>query len=337
VRLANPEFLWALLALPAIAVLIWWTHYQKIKTMKRIVDSGLWSKMLPEYSAVRGMIRSALWLLAFLFLIFAIVDPQIGTRTQKVQRKGVDIIVALDVSRSMLAQDIPPSRMQKAKYQIRQMIEMFQGDRVGLIAFAGLAHPQCPLTVDYAAAVLFLRQMDAQLIPVQGTAIGDAIRLAGKMFKSEEKKYKVLILFSDGEDLETEPLDAARDLAEKGVIIHAVGVGTTQGGPIPYKSGVQTRFKKDKSGAVVITKLADDTLREIAQIGDGLYINVDSGTSGLEKIYKEINSMQKKDLGEREFSEYEDRFQGFALMALLLLVLWELISRSGRKQRREST
>jgi len=205
---------------------------------------------------------------------------------------------------------------------------MLEGDRVGLIAFAGISHPQCPLTIDYAAANLFLRQIDTGLIPVQGTAIGDAIRLAKKMFKSEEKKYKVLIIFSDGEDMESEPLAAAKEAAREGVVIHSVGIGTTQGAPIP--TGTKS-FKKDKSGTVVISKLFDATLREIAIAGNGKFINVDSGTAGLESIYEAVKGMQKKDLGSREFSDYEDRFQGFALFALILFIFSDFIPERSKK------
>jgi Ca-activated chloride channel family protein len=325
-RLANPEFLWLLLLIPLGALFYWFTHYRKISLMKKLVDRNLWSKIYNGYSPTRGWIRALLWFTALFFLIAAVIDPQIGTKTRKLKRKGVDIVVALDVSRSMLATDIPPSRLKKAKYLIQEMIEMLQGDRIGLIAFAGIAHPQCPLTIDYAAASLFLRQSDIGLMPVQGTAIGDAIRIAEKMFKTEEKKYKVLIIFSDGEDLETNPVEAAKEAAEKGIVIYTVGVGTPQGGPIPLKKNGQIAFKKDKSGKIVVTRLSDATLREIADIGNGIYINVDSGRAGLERIYKAISEMQKKDLGERVFSDYEDRFQGFALMALLFLIIFELIA-----------
>lgn len=321
-RLANPQYLWLLILLPVLALFLWWAHRRKLKAMRELIGESLWGSIFPGYNSFRNAIKNFLWLTGILFLIVAIVDPQIGTRTEKIKRKGVDVIVALDVSLSMQAEDIPPSRLEKAKYQIQKLISMMEGDRVGLIAFSGMAHPQCPLTLDYAAANLFLRQMDTDIIPVQGTAIGDAIRTAQKMFKSDEKKYKVLIIFSDGEDLESDPLSAARDAAKSGVIIHAVGVGTPSGGPIPIG---KNSFKKDKQGKIVITRLSDMTLRGIAGVGDGLYVNVDSGTAGLEKIYDAVRNMQKKDLGSREFSDYEDRFQGFALIALLLFLVAELI------------
>ena len=321
-RLANPEFLWFLLLVPVLIIFIWWTHKLKLKAMRQMVGNELWPVMFAGYKSKRGVFKNILWIAGLLFLIFALVDPQIGTKTEEVKRKGVDIVVALDVSLSMKANDIPPSRLAKAKYQVQKLIEMLEGDRIGLISFAGMAHPQCPLTIDYAAATLFLRQMDPDLLPVQGTAIGDAIKLANKMFNSEEKKFKVLIVFSDGEDLESDPLKAAKEAAAEGTVIHTIGVGTLQGAPIPL--GTKS-FKKDKSGKVVITKLSDNTLRELAIIGNGKYVSVDSGTAGLESIYDAVRKMQEKDLGAREFSDYEDRFQGFALFALFLFIGAELI------------
>jgi Ca-activated chloride channel family protein len=321
IKYANPEYAWLFLLVPVVALMIWLTHRRKLRMMQLLVgNTSLHQHLFRGYSSALNRWRYFLLLAALFFLVIAMVNPQIGTRTEQIKRKGVDVIVALDVSASMATRDLVPSRLDKAKYQVQSFIDLLQGDRIGLIAFAGLAHPQCPLTVDYAAAQLFLRQTTMEMMPVQGTAIGDAIRLAMKMFQSEEKKYKVLLIISDGEDLETDPLEAAIEAAEKGIIIHSVGVGTTRGAPVPVKSGSNT-LKKDKSGQIVVSKLIDKTLLEIADKTGGIYVNVQSGISGLEKIYAEISNMQKREFAGREFSEYEDRYQGFLLIAIVFLLI----------------
>jgi Ca-activated chloride channel family protein len=245
---------------------------------------------------------------------------------EEVKREGVDIIVALDVSLSMQAEDIAPNRLEKAKHEISKLIDILQGDRIGLVAFAGMAHVQCPLTLDYSAAKLFLRMMDTDLIPRPGTAIGEAIKTSVKAFKQTERKHKVLILITDGEDHETEPVKEAEKAAEEGIRIFTIGLGSSQSVPIPLydRFGNQVGFKKDRNGDVVTTKLDVTTLQKIAYTTDGKYYISTAGEAELEEIYDEINAMEKKELTSRQFTQYESRFQIFLLLDLFLL-LFEII------------
>jgi Ca-activated chloride channel family protein len=226
--------------------------------------------------------------------------------------------------------------LEKAKHEVAKLIDMLQGDRIGLIAFAGIAHVQCPLTLDYSAAKLFLTMMDTHLIPVPGTAIGDAIARAMKSFNVKEHKYKVLILITDGEDHDTDPIKRAEEAAKEGIIIYTVGLGSQQGVPIPLydANGNPAGFKKDRNGNVVTTKLDVTTLQKIAYLTNGKYYISSSGETELKEIYKDIGKLEKKQLSSRKFSQYEDRFQVFILIALALLLIETFLPvRSKRKLR----
>jgi Ca-activated chloride channel family protein len=257
----------------------------------------------------------------------ALANPQIGTKLEEVTRQGVDIIIAVDVSKSMLAEDITPNRLEKAKHAIGRFLDLLEGDRIGLVAFAGMAHVQCPLTLDYSAAKLFLSVIDPALIPQPGTAIGEAIKSATKAFNAQERKHKVLILITDGEDHEADPLEATKEAGQQGVIIYTVGIGSPQGVPIPEynQAGSQIGFKKDRQGSVVTTKLDIYTLQKIAFETGGKYYLASSSESELDEIYDEITSLEKKELVSKQFSQYEDRFQIFLAIGFLLLVAEILI------------
>lgn len=291
--------------------------------MKRFGHLDMVKRMLPGYSKKRAVWKAILFVLTYVFLVVAMADPQIGTRLEEVKREGVDIIIALDVSLSMKAEDVAPNRLAKAKHEIARMIDILQGDRIGLVAFAGMAHMHCPLTLDYAAAKLFLRMMDTDLIPQPGTAIGSAIQTAIKGFNQKERKHKVLILITDGEDHETEPVKMAEEAAKEGIVIYTIGLGSPQGVPIPVydRYGNPAGFKKDRRGNVVTTKLDVTTLQKIAFITDGKYYISTSGEAELEEIYDEINKIEKKELTSRQFSQYEDRFQIFILISVLLFLI----------------
>jgi Ca-activated chloride channel family protein len=250
------------------------------------------------------------------------------------KREGVDIVIALDCSHSMLAQDFKPSRLEKAKQEMNGLISRMRGDRVGLVAFAGVAFIQCPLTLDYSAAGMFLDIMDENLIPRPGTAVGDAIRTSIAAFNQKERKYKVLILLTDGEDHGSDPLKAAEEAAAEGIRIYTIGIGSVQGEPVPVKNkrGMVTGYKKDREGSVVVSKLDQTTLQKIALTTGGKYYHATSGEMELEKIYSEISKMEKKELEGKLMTQYEDRYQIFIFLAIVCLTIEFLLSeRRGRK------
>jgi Ca-activated chloride channel family protein len=327
------QLLWGIFVL--IAFFVWTVKYKKA-LLKRFGNLEILQKLMRTYSPRRRNIKYILIILSYVFFIIALANPQIGKKLEEFKREGVDIIVAMDVSTSMLAEDIKPNRLEKAKHEVGQLIDILQGDRIGLIAFAGIAHVQCPLTLDYSAAKLFLSIMNPDLIPQPGTAIGDAIRKSIKAFNIEERKHKVLILITDGEDHQSEPLEAAKEAEQEGITIYSVGLGSSQGVPIPIynKSGSQTGFKKDRQGNVVTTKLDVVTLQKIAYETGGKYYLASTGEAELDDIYAEISKMEKKELSSKRFSQYEDRFQIFLLLGMLLIVA-ELLIPDGKRVKRE--
>jgi Ca-activated chloride channel family protein len=335
-KFENPEFLHLLWGVFVLLFFFIWVVKHKNKLVNHFGKMESLQKMMKQYSVRKRNLKFSLLILSYVFFIVAFANPQIGTKLEDVKREGVDIIVALDVSKSMLAEDIKPNRLQKAKHELSQLIDLLQGDRIGLVAFAGIPHVQCPLTLDYSAAKLFLGIIDVDLIPQPGTAIGSAIDASIKAFNSEERKHKVLILITDGEDHETDPLDAAKLAEQHGVKIYAIGIGSQQGVPIPEydRYGRSTGFKKDKQGGVVTTKLDILTLQKIAFQTGGKFYQASSGEAELDEIYKEIAELEKKELVSKQFSQYEDRFQIFLALGLILLIL-EVIIPEKRKIKAE--
>lgn len=322
-KFANPQYLYALWGVLIIIAFFIYVARIREKLLMRFGHMEILKKMMPGYKNSRRIWKAVLTSLVYIFLVIAISGPQIGTRLEEVKREGLDIIVALDVSLSMRAEDIAPNRLEKAKYEINKLIDLLNGDRIGLVAFSGIAHVQSPLTLDYSAARLFLSLMDFDLIPQPGTAIGEAIKAATKAFNQKERKHKVLILITDGEDHESDPVKAAEAAAEEGVIIYTIGLGSPQGVPIPVydKYGNPAGFKKDRSGNVVTTKLDATTLQQIAYATNGKYYISSSGEAELDEIYKEVSKLEKKELKSRQFSLYENRYQIFLALALLLFIV----------------
>jgi len=322
-RFANTYLLYLLWLIPVLILFFYFAFKAKKRAMQRFGNLELLQKLSRNTSRRKQVGKIAVILSAILFMVLALARPQIGTRLEKVKREGVDIIVAMDVSKSMLAEDIPPSRLQKAKHEVENFIDRLQGDRIGLIAFAGVAFTQCPLTLDYGAAKIFLDIMEPDLIPTPGTNLAQAITKATESFEQKERKYKVLILITDGEDHGTGVMKAVDEAEKQGIIIYCVGIGSPKGDPIPIKSpgssGVE--FKKDRKGEVVITKLDEVTLEKIALKTGGKYFRATSGEDELDKIYDNIAGMQKKELGSMQFSQFEDRFQYLLAFSLILLVL----------------
>jgi Ca-activated chloride channel family protein len=276
---------------------------------------------------VKFWLLSGLLLFAIAALIVAWANPLIGTKFEKVTRSGIDLIVAIDVSSSMNAEDIKPNRIRAAKREMQNLINNLQGDRIGIIVFSGNAYTQLPLTTDYSAALMLTDVITTGMAPTPGTAIGSAINLARESFEKEEGKYKAMVIITDGENHEDDPVEAAKEAADAGIVIHTIGMGSTEGAPIPvYVNGQARGFKKDENGDMVLSRLDVRTLREIAQATGGSFTQAVSGRDNLATVFGEIEKMEKKEFGTRQFTDFEDRFQYLVGLALLLLVAELLIS-----------
>ncbi|MBL0103573.1 MAG: VWA domain-containing protein [Bacteroidetes bacterium] len=320
-RFEHPEFLYALVVLPLILVLYFYRQNWRKKARKRFGEINLVDKLIPNISKTKPVSKLILSLTGLFFIIIACANPQIGTRLEEVKREGVDIIIALDVSNSMKAQDIRPSRLERSKQAISRLIDQLQNDRIGMIVFAGQAYVQLPITSDYAAAKLFLGSIDTDIIPTQGTCIGCAIDLAVESYVGNDNKHKALIIITDGENHEEDAVESAKKAHAEGVIIHTIGMGSPEGAPIPVIRNGQSDFLKDNEGNTVITKLETLTLERIAAEGKGQFIQASNGDDGLSSVLASINKMQKKSFGTKQFTDYEDRFQYFLAAGLLLLLI----------------
>ena len=263
--------------------------------------------------------KNQLTIIGLFFLIFSAAGPQIGTRVAPIERKGVDLVFAVDVSESMNAQDIKPSRLEKAKFEISQIINQLKGDRIGIIVFAGSSHLYLPLTSDYEASQLFLDALDTKMIPNQGTDLSTALKTAMNVFNNEDDKFKVMVLVTDGEDHEGEAIELASTALNNGIITHAVGVGTVKGSLIPINSGSSNNYKRNKNGTLITSKLNENTLIELASAGGGIYSRFNNRDSKYKEIMSAIDNMEKRSIETHIYSEYEDRYQFFATISFLLL------------------
>ena len=332
-RLGNPDSL--LLLMPLVAALIafgFWVHLSRRRLLRRFARSAMLSRLTRSVSASRQRTRLILFLTGVGFLCVALLQPQFGTKLEMAKRKGVDVVVALDVSRSMLAEDIRPNRLERARFQIGELLERLEGDRVGLVVFAGSAFIQCPLTVDYGAFRLLLSIVGAGSIPVQGTAIGDAIRLAVKCFDEGERQHKAVVLFTDGEDHATDPAAAAELAVEHGVRVLVVGMGTPEGELIPVRTDDgRLEYHQDRQGNYVKSRLDETTLRKVALSTDGAYFRSTLRGDETGALYDQIANMDQKEFGSEQFSQYEQRYQYPLFAALVCLVLSMVLSEGNRK------
>lgn len=321
-RFAHPEYLYALLIVPVILLTFLAMQASKRRARRRLGDQDLVDRLSPARSKSKPILKLVLSITGITMIIIACANPQIGTRLEEVKREGVDIIIALDVSNSMKAEDIRPNRLERAKQAISRMIDKLENDRIGMIVFAGQAYVQLPITTDFAAAKLFLSSIDTDIIPTQGTCIGCAIDLAMESFVGDDNKHKTLVIITDGENHEEDAVESAHKANEAGIVIHTIGMGTTEGAPIPvYRNGVQVDFMKDKQGNTVLTKLETLTLERVAAEGKGLFVHATNADDGLNSILGQISKMQKKSFGTKQFTDYEDRYQYFLAFGLLLLLL----------------
>ena len=324
IRFANDFALYLLLLIPSLIVFFVLVFRWKRQAMSRFGNLLLLEQLTPTYSRKRSVWKIVLMLAALSFMILALARPQLGTALEEVKRKGVDVIVAIDVSESMNAQDIAPSRLDKARHEVSSLIDKLEGDRIGLIAFAGEAFVQCPLTLDYGAAKIFLDVLGPNLIPTPGTDVAKAIQMAMKSFESTERQHKVLVLITDGEHHGDDVLPTAEEAEREGLVIYTVGIGSAQGVPIPVEQ--QGGFKKSNSGDVVVTKLDELTLEKIALQTGGKYYRASSSEAELDRIYEDIAGMEKKELASLKFSQFEERFQYVLALAFVLLVIELLLS-----------
>ncbi len=318
----NPEYLLLLLAIPLLLFFYWLSFRWKKKAMLAFGSALLVAKLASSASIFREKLKALFLLSAIILIIVAIARPLWGSRMEEVKRKGIDIVVALDVSNSMLAEDIPPNRIERAKHEIAKLVDKLKGDRVGLVAFAASAFTQCPVTSDYGAVKMYLNVLDPSAIVAQGTAISGAIRQARRAFSTQEARSKVLILITDGEDNVEDPMSEAKKAAEEGIIIYALGIGTHGGVPIPIsRMGDHVVYKKDRDGNTVLTSINDEILEKAAGITGGKYFRSSNRGLELDRIYEEIDKLEKEEMKGRLFSRYHEQYHWFLALSLVLLII----------------
>jgi Ca-activated chloride channel homolog len=326
-RFAHPEYLYALYAVPLIVLLFWYLTRNRRKLLGKFAQKDVQKLLLPDYSWIKRSLKFGILILVYILLVVAVSNPQVGTRMEEVKQSGIDVYICLDVSLSMKAEDIKPNRLDRAKFQISNLIQKLRGDRIGLIIFAGQAYVQFPLTSDYSAANLFLNAVDVNSVPQQGTAIASAINLAVKSFDYKTSTQKAIVVITDGEDHEGDVMQAVKDAVAKDIKIYTIGLGSPDGVPIPlYKNSQQAGFKKDENGNVVLTKLDASILKEIASAGNGQYFHGSNYEDQLNDIYNDLSKLEKTEFGVKKVTDYEDRFYYFLIPALILVVLEFFIS-----------
>lgn len=331
-RFEHSEYLWALVAIPVCLVFYRLYAYWRLRTIRRIGDEALVRKMIAGLPRFKNQLKTILMSAAFLFLILSAANPQLGQGKQELKRTGIEVMIALDVSKSMMAEDMKPNRLERARQFILKLIDKSANDRIGLIVFAGNAYLQMPMTIDHAAARIFLRTIHTDMIPTQGTAIAEAISRAREAFSEKEKKYKALIIISDGEDHEEGVLDAVEEATKEGITIFTVGVGTAKGAPIPELRGdVRTGFKADNEGNIVLSKLNEEMLGQIAILGNGEYFNLTGTNEQINTLTKALNNLEQKELELVAFDNYISYFQVPLSLAVILLLLDILVSNRRNK------
>lgn len=326
-RFEHIGFLWGLAIIPLMAIVFFMVRRWKRKALLSLGDQHTVRRMMPEVSLSRPGLKFLLFALAYASLVVGVANPQIGTKIEEGKREGADLMILLDVSNSMLAGDLAPNRLENAKRAISQLIDNLHNDRIGIIIFAGEAYVQLPITTDYSAAKLFLNNINTDIVPTQGTAIGAAIEMGMKSFNFVNGTSKAMILMTDGENHEDDAVSAAKGASAKDVVIHVIGLGLPEGAPMPiYKNGKPVGFHTDQTGKTVVSKLNEEMCKEISQAGEGVYVRASNANSGLNIVMDQVNKMEKKTYDSKTFKNYEDRFQFFLGFALLLLALEFFVS-----------
>lgn len=324
-RFEHPYYLYLLLVIPALWLIQVVYRFWQRKQLKAAFDDELIQEMAPLRTGAKAWLKLSFLSLGLACLILAIANPQFGSKMEEVKRKGIDIMVALDISNSMMAEDLYPNRLERAKRSIQELFAKLKGDRIGIVVFAGEAFVQLPITTDYSAAKLFLNSIDTRLITTQGTDIGNAIQLCMESFEEESPTSKAIIIISDGENHEEAATAAAEEAAERNVVIHTIGMGSVDGAPIPvYSRGQRIGFRQAQDGSTVVTKLDEAMLKELAAETGGIFVRSSNSQSGIDYVFDAIEDMEKVEYGSKVYTDYEDRFQYLLLPALIFLVL-ELI------------
>jgi Ca-activated chloride channel family protein len=320
-RFASPYMLFLLILIPIFIIILGFSKLQRRKKLSKFAASRFHEYVLQSFSSFYWNLKNVLLLLALFFLIIALARPQWGKEVQIVKKEGIDIVICLDVSKSMNAVDIEPNRLARAKDQINLFLDQLRGDRIALIAFAGESFVQCPLTDDYGAAKMFLDLLDTESVGTYGTDIGGALEKAMQLF-SQKNKHKVIVLVSDGEDLAENSIDIAKDAAKQGAMIYSLGIGSTEGTTIPIKNeNDDVTYAKDDAGNIVFTKLDISTLSQLAQIGNGKFYPITPQQSEIFAILQRINQIEKQKFDSREYVRYKERFSYFVVLALLILLI----------------
>ena len=331
-RFEHTYVLYALLLIPVILFVYLIQIRKKKKELEKFAETDLLPKLIPTRSTTKPFLKMVLLNLSITLLIVAIANPQIGSKLEEIHREGIDIMICLDVSNSMKAEDLKPNRLSHAKQSILRLIDNLKDDRIGIIVFGGDAYVQLPITTDYSAAKLFLSQIDYGIVPVQGTAIGSAIELAINSFDKKSITKKSIIVISDGENHEDDAVKTAEKAAELGIIVNTIGLGSVDGTPIPeYYGGKNIGFKKDNEGNTVITKLNEVMMQEIATAGKGSYAHDNSTSTALNAVFNKINSMDRVEFGTKMYTDFESRFQFFVAAAILFLILDAIITNKRSK------
>ena len=322
-RFEEPAYLYLLLLLPVLALLYWYSNYRRRRAIRKFGDPELMAMLMPDVSKYRPDVKfGIIWLVVALFSLL-LARPQFGSKLETVKRQGVEVMIALDISNSMLAQDVQPSRLAKAKRLVAQLVDQMENDKVGMIVFAGDAFTQLPITSDYISAKMFLESIDPSLISKQGTAIGAAINLATRSFTPQEGVGRAVIVITDGENHEGGAVEAATEAAKKGIQVNVLGVGLPDGAPIPMEG--TNDYRKDREGNVIVTRLNEAMCQEIAKAGNGLYVRVDNTNNAQKVIGQEINKMAKADVETQVYTEFNEQFQAVAWFILILLLVEMLI------------
>jgi Ca-activated chloride channel family protein len=330
-RFANPEFLYLLIAVPILIAIYFLAIYMRNNSLRKFGDYTILKELMPEVSSKRPLFKALILCLVFISLVIAIARPQLGSKLKEVKRRGVELVIALDVSNSMLARDISPNRLERAKQAITRMVDKMSDDRIGLIVFAGDAYVQLPVTSDYVSAKMFLSSINPGMVPTQGTSIGKAIDLAVNSFTEKSEKSRTLVIITDGENHEDDVIAAAKRAAENGIVVHTIGIGNPNGSPIPINTN--GAFLTDADGKIVMSKLDENTLMSIATATGGMYTLANNSNFGLNEVLAQIRKMDKQEFSSKVYSEYEEKFLYFLWFALFLLFIeYFILERKNRWQ-----
>ena len=317
-RFEDPIYLYALALIPLLLVLRFLLIRQQKRRLRKFGDRDLVRQLMPDVSRFRPLVKFSLLLTALALLIVMIARPQFGTKINREKRTGIETIIALDISNSMLAEDVAPSRLDRSKMMVENLVDHFTNDKIGLIVFAGDAFIQLPITSDYVSAKMFLSSISPSMIATQGADIAKAITMASNSFTQQEGVGKAIIVITDGEDHEGRVMEAATEAKEKGMRVYVLGVGSPKGAPIPIGNGY---YMKDNTGQTVMTGLNEEMCRQIAQAGGGAYIHVENNSNAQDQLDQELDKLAKKEIESTVYSDYDEQFQAVGILALLLIII----------------